>query len=59
MRLLPVISSTSPQNGRGGIIEYKAKKAATRTREGQQTFMAAIFTLQAGKAVVAANAILV
>jgi hypothetical protein len=51
------ITPTYPQNGCEKSIEYYQLKAATLAREGQQVFMASIFTLHAGKAVVQITAV--
>lgn len=52
-----LVPPTKPQNGCEKSIEYYQLKAATLAREGQQVFMADIFTLHAGKAVLRVAAI--
>lgn len=47
-----LLSPTTTQNGGEKSIEYCQLKAAILAGEDQQVFVAAIFTLHAGKAVV-------
>jgi hypothetical protein len=48
----PHFQLPNPQNGSGKSIEYYQLKAAILTRECQEIFVAAIFTLHTGKPVV-------